>query len=56
MKRKPVIPDFSKKPKGKAPLSKTPDATRAPAPPPPATLNRSMKPQGTAAKSGQRGR
>jgi hypothetical protein len=55
MKRKPVIPDFSKKPKGKASI-KAPDATRAPAPPPPATLNRSMKPQGTAAKSGQRGR
>ena len=56
MSRKPVIPDFSKKPKGKPTFNKTPDNTKAPAPPPPAALNRSVKPPNTASKSGQRGR
>jgi hypothetical protein len=57
MKRdRPVIPDFSKKPKGKGVLSKNPDPNQRVAPPPPATINRSVKPQGTASKSGQRGK
>ncbi len=50
------IPDFSKKPKG-AGFGKRPDVDRKAAPPPPAAVNRSGKPQATSAKSGgQRGK
>jgi hypothetical protein len=48
-RRKPVIPDFSRKPKPNA------FKTDAPLPAPPPVVSVNVKPQATSSKSGRRG-
>ena len=50
-RRKPVIPDFARKPK---PTSFRPDAS-APAPAPTPVVSVNVKPHATSSKSGRRG-